>query len=163
MAQRNTFVFGDWSFPQTANAAVRRAAFEEVGGFRDDIRAGEDADLTYRLRAAGWGVEHREHAVGVHLSRESALSFVRQKLQHGAGGGWVSRHHPGALPPRRWVGLLWWAVRHLTTGLVAAARRRDRDVAIRAVFDPIEELSYELGRSLDNERRPRSGSPAARP
>ena len=71
----------------------------------DGVSAGEREDesgdvLAAALAAGGWEVERREGAVGVHLSRASALSFVRQKLQHGAGGGWVDRHHPGALPPR---------------------------------------------------------------
>ena len=62
MSQEDTFDFGEWGYPKTANVACRRAAFEEVGGFREGIRAAEDADLTYRLRAAGWEVERREDA-----------------------------------------------------------------------------------------------------
>ena len=54
MSHENTYQWGKWSFAQTANAACRRTAFEAIGGFREGIRAGEDADLTYRLRAAGW-------------------------------------------------------------------------------------------------------------
>jgi hypothetical protein len=49
MSQRQTFRLGEWAFAQMANAACRRKAFEAVGGFREDIRAGEDADLCYRL------------------------------------------------------------------------------------------------------------------
>ncbi|MBA3306502.1 MAG: glycosyltransferase, partial [Thermoleophilaceae bacterium] len=70
MNQEATFDFGDrWGYPKTANVACRRAAFEEVGGFREDIRAAEDADLTYRMRAAAWEVERREDAAVVHASR----------------------------------------------------------------------------------------------
>src|SRR3954469_20850268 len=77
MSQDNTFGYGpQWGFPQTANAAVRRAAFHEVGGFREDIRAGEDADLSFRLRAAGWKVERRDRAAVVHLSRQTVRGFV---------------------------------------------------------------------------------------
>jgi hypothetical protein len=43
MSQENTFAFGSWGYPTTSNVAVRRAAFEAVGGFRKDIRAAEDA------------------------------------------------------------------------------------------------------------------------
>jgi mycofactocin glycosyltransferase len=159
MGQENTMDFGEWSFPQTANVACRRVAFEEVGGFRENIRAAEDADLTWRMKAAGWGLEQRENAVAVHLSRETARSLVRQKLQHGAGGQWLYRHYPHALQPRRRPGLVWWSVRHFTANLVTAARTRDRDYAIRAVFDPLEHLTYEVGRLLDNERPARQRPP----
>ena len=38
------------------DALMRRAAFEAVGGFRDDLIAGEEPELCVRLRAAGWQI-----------------------------------------------------------------------------------------------------------
>jgi hypothetical protein len=151
-SQDDTLRFGEWGFPKTANLAVRRAAFEAAGGFRLGIRAGEDSDLTYRLRDAGWGVERRESASVVHRSRRSLRSFVVQKATHGSGGAWIDRRYPGASPPRGRLGLLWWGLRTLVGGLVRAARSRDRDRALWAVFEPIEAIVYEFGRSLPNER-----------
>jgi mycofactocin glycosyltransferase len=153
MSQENTFSWLDWSFAQTSNAAFRRGAFEAVGGFREDIRAAEDADLTYRLKAAGWEVERREEASAVHLSRPSLRQFVAQRSLHGAGGAWLDRQYPGAVPRRNRSGLLWWAARFSVKGLLRAAWERDRDKAIWAVFDPVELISYEFGRSLRNQRR----------
>jgi len=155
MAQDNTFGLGDWSFPQTANAACRRTAFDAAGGFREDIRAGEDADLTFRLRAAGWEVERREAAAVVHRSRQTVRGFVAQKLNHGAGGAWLADRYPGTFPPRRRPGLVWWGVRTLAGGLAGAVRHRERDRALWAVFEPLEHLSYEFGRSLSNHDRRR--------
>ena len=152
MSQDDTLRFGDWGFPKTANAACRRVAFEAIGGFRENIRAAEDADLTYRLKAAGWKLERRENAAVVHRSRQTLGGFATQKLCHGAGGAWLNREYPGSAPPRRRLGLLWWAARELTTHLVAAARRRDRDAAVYAMLDKIELLAHEFGRSLPNER-----------
>jgi GT2 family glycosyltransferase len=142
----------DWGFPKTANAACRRAAFESVGGFREDIRAAEDADLTYRLRAAGWEVERREAATGIHLSRRTLRGFVVQKLLWGAGAAWLARMYPGTFPARGRAGLVWWGARTAAKGLLSAARSRDRDEAIIALLDPLEHLAYEFGRSLPNER-----------
>jgi mycofactocin glycosyltransferase len=142
----------DWGFPKTANAACRRAAFESVGGFREDIRAAEDADLTYRIRAAGWEVERREAATGVHLSRRTLRGFVVQKLLWGAGAAWLARTYPGTFPARRRAGLVWWGARTAAKGLLSAARSRDRDETILALLDPLEHLAYEFGRSLPNER-----------
>lgn len=151
-SQDDTFRFGEWGFPKTANVAVRRSAFEAVGGFQLGIRAGEDSDLTYRLRAAGWGIERRESASVVHRSRQTLRSFVIQKATHGSGGAWIDGQYPGASPPRRRLGLIWWGLRTAVSGLVAAARSRDRDRALWAVFEPIEAVAYEFGRSLPNER-----------
>ena len=153
MHQENTLWFERWGFVQTANAACRRAAFEAVGGFREDIRACEDADLTYRLREGGWKVERRERATVVHRSRRTVRAFVAQRATHGAGIAWLNRAYPGSWPPRRRPGLVWWGVRHAVAGLVTAARRRNRDDALWAVLDPLEEIAHELGRSLRNERR----------
>ena len=155
MSQDNTFDYGpQWGFPQTANAALRRVAFEAVDGFREHIRAGEDADLTFRLRAAGWELERREHAAVVHVSRQTVRGLITQRANHGAAGAWLNREH-GGFHARRRPGLVWWGVRTAVTGLVAAARSRDRDKALWAIFEPLEQLSYEFGRSLPNERRPR--------
>ena len=139
-------------WPQTANVACRRAAFEEVGGFRDELRAAEDADLTYRLGEAGWEVERRDGAVATHVNRDSTLGFARQKLVHGAGGAWLEREYPGSLPAQRLPGLLWWGLRYLVRGLCIAARTRNRDRALWAVFRPLELIAYELGRRRSNLR-----------
>lgn len=152
MSQADTLRFGEWGYPKTANAACRRSAFAAVGGFRGNIRAGEDADLTFRLRAAGWAVERREGAAVVHRSRQTVPGFTVQKLCHGSGAAWLDREYPGAFPARRRAGLIWWGVRHAATGLRAAARSRDRDGALWALLDPLELIAHELGRSLPNER-----------
>lgn len=151
-SQDDTLRFGEWGFPKTANVAVRRSAFESVGGFRLGIRAAEDSDITYRLRAAGWGIERREAASVVHRSRQTLRSFIVQKATHGSGGAWIDLHYPGASPARRRLGLLWWGIRTMVVGLGSAARSRDRDRAVWAVFEPIEAIVYEFGRSLPNER-----------
>ena len=152
MSQDDTFRFDSWGFPKTANAACRRAAFEAVGGFREDIRSAEDADLSYRLRGAGWEVERRESAVVTHRSRQTVRGFVAQKALHGAGAAWIARNHPGAFPARRRPGLVWWGLRTAAKGLFAAARSGDRDKALWALFEPLEQLTVEFGRSLPNER-----------
>lgn len=153
MSQDNTLEYGlRWGFAKTANAAFRRAPFEGVGGFRDRIRAGEDADLTYRLRAAGWDLERREAAAVVHASRRTPAALAAQWLGFGSAGAWLDREYPGSFPARRRPGLVWWGLRFSARGLVKACNRRDRDIALRAVLEPLEQLSYEFGRSVPNER-----------
>jgi len=150
--QEGTLQFGRWGYPKTANAALRRAAFEIVGGFREDIRAGEDADLTYRLRDAGWQTERREHAAVVHRNRTTVCGFAAQRAVHGSGAAWLCEHYPGSFPARRRPGLLWWGIRALACGLASAAWNRDGDRAVWAVIGPLDDLVFELGRSVPNQR-----------
>jgi hypothetical protein len=88
----------------------------------------------------------------VHRNRASVREFVGQQLRHGAGGAWLDRRYPGSVPRKRRPGLLWWGVRFATGGILEAICKRDRDRAIKALFDPLENIAYELGRSLSNER-----------
>ena len=152
LKQDNTFRLGSWGFPVTANVAVRRAAFEAIGGFRDDIRAGEDADLTYRLRAAGWCVERREEAAVTHRTRQTLGSFIGQQVLHAAGAAWLERHYPGSSPSDARLGLSPRAVHVAAARLVAAARSGDRDRLVWAVCEPAQRLAWKYGRSLPNRR-----------
>ncbi len=152
MSQEHTLALGRWAFPKSANVAVRRAAFEAVGGFREDIRAAEDADITYRLRAAGWEVERREHAAVVHLSRRSLYGWLKQQALWGAGAGWLGRTYPGSMPLIRDAESIWRVLGHPVMALFAT-RLRDRDAAIYALLRPLEAFTRRLGRLLPNERR----------
>ncbi len=60
--------------------AVRRAAFEAVGGFNEGWRAIEDIDLGYRLRAAGCRVRLDKELRATHLKRWTLGSMVRTDL-----------------------------------------------------------------------------------
>ncbi|MEA2191513.1 MAG: hypothetical protein QOI73_1634, partial [Solirubrobacteraceae bacterium] len=85
MSQEITLGHGEWAFAQTANAAVRREAFEQAGGFEDGVRSGGDADLCFRIRAAGWTLERREQAAVVHRNRATIPRMLAQRARHGAG------------------------------------------------------------------------------
>jgi Glycosyl transferase family group 2 len=154
MSQEVTLAHGDWAFAQTANAAVRRTAFEQVGGFEEGVRSGGDADLCFRVRAAGWTLERREDAAVVHRNRATIVRMLGQRARHGAGAAWLARRWPGALPRRRWPGLAWWSVRRVLQGLAAAARR-DRDAALLGLLDGPAVWAFELGRLVPNRPGPR--------
>jgi hypothetical protein len=154
MSQEITLADDGWPFAQTANAAVRREAFAQVGGFEETVRSGGDADLCFRLRAAGWGLERREEAAVVHRNRTTVARMLAQRARHGAGAGWLSRRWPGALPRRRWPGLAWWSARRAVHGL-AAAVHGDRDEALLGLLDGPAVWAFELGRLIPNRPRPR--------
>ena len=109
MSQENTLHDPRWGYAQTANAAFRRTAFEEVGGFEEHARSGGDADLCFRLRAAGWELVYRPEAMVVHRNRTTLRSLLRQRARHGAGSAWLNRRNPLAsmantcLPGTTWA------------------------------------------------------------
>ncbi|MTD45202.1 glycosyltransferase [Conexibacter sp. W3-3-2] len=147
---------GRFAFAQTANAAVRRSAFVVVGGFREEVRSGGDADLCFRLAAAGWALERRPDAAVVHRNRTTVRAMLGQRFRHGTGAAWLAAEHPGALPARRWPGLLAWGVRRAGAG-VRAGLRGDRDAALVGLLDGPAVWAFELGRRVPNRELPAAG------
>lgn len=140
---------GAWSFARTANCAVRRSAFEAVGGFCEVLRSGGDAHLAFGLREAGWSLEVRARASVVHRNRDTVARLLRQSAKHGSGAAWLHEHHPGAFPPRRKLGLARWSLLRWAAGLRAVARG-DGDAALEAALDPPAVWAFELGRLVPN-------------
>lgn len=56
------------------DALMRRAALYAVGGFRDDLIAGEEPELCFRLRAAGWTIARIEAEMTWHDAALTKLS-----------------------------------------------------------------------------------------
>ena len=56
--------------------AVRRSAFEEVGGFDESLSTCEDVDLCNRLRTAGWRLLSDSRLSNVHLGDPETLNEV---------------------------------------------------------------------------------------
>jgi len=70
----------------SANFFISRQAFERVGGFRDDLPSGADAEIGQRLTNAGYRI-HESPAVGViHLGNpKSVREFYRRNVWHATG------------------------------------------------------------------------------
>ncbi len=81
-----------------ANLLVRRAAFEQVGGFYEGVRAAEDTDFCWRLQEAGWALEIRPGARVEHRYRASLRELRRQWRGYAAGRAWLSRRYAGFEP-----------------------------------------------------------------
>ena len=81
-----------------ANLMVRRAAFEQVGGFYEGVRAAEDTDFSWRLQQAGWRLEHRPDARIEHSYRATIGELRRQWRGYAAGRAWLARRYAGFEP-----------------------------------------------------------------
>ncbi len=154
MSHRVTLERTGRPYAQTANCAVRRRAFEAVGGFDETARAGEDADLCFRLADAGWELEQRPGAMVDHFTRDALPALLSQLVDHGRGAAWLERRYPGEFPsprPRELAGRL----AHGARVALAAARRGDRRGASVALLEVASGAAFDLGRLLPN--RPRRG------
>jgi GT2 family glycosyltransferase len=162
MTQENTLGRGRWGYAQTANCAVRRAAFESVGGFRERVRSGGDADLCFRLAAAGWKIERRDAAVAIHRSRPTLRKMFRQRARHGSGAAWLDREHPGSFPRKSWLRL---AVSTLAGAVRVPLRLATgrSDGALLAFVDPLTTWAFELGRLASNDAGRPPGPSLGRP
>lgn len=157
MSQANTLRPGPWAYAQTANCAVRRSAFEAVGGFTEEIRSGGDADLCFRLAHAGWSLQLREQARVVHRSRATLRAMLRQRARHGSGAAWLDARYPGSFPGRLSLGTPVWTVRQGAGALRALVAERDGDRALVLGVEVMSHWAFELGRLVPNRVRARRG------
>jgi GT2 family glycosyltransferase len=81
-----------------ANLLVRRASFEQIGGFYEGVRAGEDTDFSWRLQAAGWRLELRPGAAVEHRYRSTVRDLRSQWRGYAAGRAWLGRRYDGFEP-----------------------------------------------------------------
>lgn len=147
MNQRVTLHRAGTPYAQSANLAVRRTAFDEVGGFDEAARSGEDADLCFRLARAGWTLEERPAALVEHPSRATLGGLLTQVAHHGSGSGWLNRRYPGEFPA---LGARGFGGRLGQAGVAAVrgARRGDRDAVDAGVIEVCEACAFLAGRLL---------------
>lgn len=92
---------------------MRAAAFESVGGFDARLIAGEEPELCFRLRAAGWGVLRIDREMTLHdaaLTRFSQWWTRGVRAGHAAAeGAWMHGSSPERYNVRRVVRPVLWA------------------------------------------------------
>jgi len=152
MSHRRTLERAGTPYAQTANCAVRRSAFQEVGGFVDRARAGEDADLCFRLSRAGWELEERPAARVSHRPRATVRAWLCQLAVHGSGAQWLESRWPGEFPAPGALALAARVGRHLAQAAATLLRGRGEQAAF-ALLDAAGALAFELGRLRDNTRQ----------
>ena len=82
---------------------IRASAFEAVGGFRNNLIAGEEPELCVRLRVAGWKIWRLDADMTIH---DAAMTRFSQWWRRAVRGGYAfaqgaSLH--GKPPERHWV------------------------------------------------------------
>lgn len=84
------------------DAFIRLSAFQQLSGYRTEMIAGEDPELCFRLRAAGWRIFRLDAEMTLH---DAAILRVSQWFQRTRRGGYAyalghSLH--GRTPERYW-------------------------------------------------------------
>jgi len=96
-----------------ANLAVRRSAFDRVGGFAEELHVGEDIDLCWRLQLGGFRFAVATDAVVAKRDRPGFIRAFRHGTTYGLSGPVLYRRYrsEGARPDmggaaRSWLWLL---------------------------------------------------------
>ncbi len=84
----------DTFYLPSCNLLVRRDAFIGAGGFNDDMHVGEDVDLTWRLRDAGWTIKYLPAGRVNHEHRSTIRSFMSRRFDYGTSEGMLQLLHP---------------------------------------------------------------------
>ena len=102
-----------------ANLAIRRLAFEEVGGFNDGMLVGEDIDLCWQVQLGGHRFAYAWDAIVSKRERWGSRDVFRQALAYGRCGPMLFRTYRkhgarrdllGAAKSWLWILLSCWMV-----------------------------------------------------
>ena len=104
------------------NMAFYKWALEEIGGF-DPIfwRAGDDVDVCWRLREAGYKLGFSPAAFVWHYRRSTVLAYLRQQAGYGEAEALLARKHPDYFNS---FGESVWRGRIYTSSLAGVVLRR---------------------------------------
>jgi GT2 family glycosyltransferase len=140
------------------NIAIRRAVFEQVGLFDEELGAGapyasgEDTDMVYRAMKAGWAVLCSDEITVVHHDWRTGSDEVRLHAGYGLGAGaQVARHVAAGDRTMLRIALL-EVGRHLVTAARALVTLQPHLFRIQLAF---------LGGLVRGFVRSRSAQPAA--
>jgi mycofactocin system glycosyltransferase len=87
------------SYVPGAAIVVRLAAFDDVGGFDEALRFGEDVDFVWRLDQQGWRCRYEPSSIVWHQPRRTVAGRMRQHVGYGSSAAPLALRHPRALSP----------------------------------------------------------------
>lgn len=126
----NGLIDAEWDSPVGealacgGDALMRAAAVRAVGGYRDDLIAGEEPELCLRLRQAGWKIWRMDAEMTAHDAQVLKFGQWWQRTKRAGHAFAEGAALHGAPPERHWVSetrraLLWGAVGPLLVVMLA--------------------------------------------
>lgn len=93
------------------NLSIKRSVLEEVGGFDETFlqASGEDNDLSYRVKKAGYNIIFDNKALVAHYHRDSLYRYLKDQYIHGYWRAKLYKDHPdmtGGDDYTRWKDIL---------------------------------------------------------
>lgn len=85
---------GDTFYLPSCNLLLRRDAFVRANGFRAELHVGEDVDLTWRLRDAGYSIVYLPQGSVCHAHRSRLWPFMKRRFDYGTSEGMLQQLHP---------------------------------------------------------------------
>lgn len=86
-------------YPRGCNIAFPQAVIEKAGGYDETLAAGEEIELDYRVKQAGYLLKYAPDAPVWHKRRSSLLGFLRQMYCRGYTRVELARRHLALLEP----------------------------------------------------------------
>jgi cellulose synthase/poly-beta-1,6-N-acetylglucosamine synthase-like glycosyltransferase len=94
MSQKFLLEHSFCGYGQTANIAIRKQAFQEVGLFRPYLTTGGDADICWRIqRESHWQLTYAPKAVISHRHRSNLPNFRSQFRRYGCSNQYLHELH----------------------------------------------------------------------
>jgi glycosyltransferase involved in cell wall biosynthesis len=111
----------------SGNLAMRRVAFEKLGGFAEDLMTGEDFDLSWRSQLAGYSFVLSPGAVLARRDQQGFSAVYRRYREYGrCGPALYRRYRSAGLAREPLVAAKTWAWLILTAPRLARPSFRDR-------------------------------------
>ncbi|MET0701044.1 MAG: mycofactocin biosynthesis glycosyltransferase MftF, partial [Mycobacterium sp.] len=91
--------YGPVSYVPSAAMICRRSALNEVGGFDETMRSGEDVDLCWRFVESGARLRYEPIALVAHEHRTQLRDWLSRKAFYGTSAAPLATRHPDKTAP----------------------------------------------------------------
>jgi mycofactocin system glycosyltransferase len=102
--------YGTVSYVPSAAIICRRSVLEQVAGFDETLKSGEDVDLCWRFVEAGARLRYEPIALVAHDHRTDLRDWVARKAFYGESAAPLAVRHPGKTAPlviSGWTLVVW--------------------------------------------------------
>ncbi|MBP0018530.1 MAG: glycosyltransferase [Cyanobacteria bacterium SBLK] len=147
LSQKHTLAHSFCPYGQTANLAIRKQAFEQVGLFRPYLTTGGDADICWRvLRETDWKLEFIEAAFIRHRHRSTLKELRSQWKRYGRSNRYLHELHgvklmPALTTPKKLRRLGRWLLKEIPLNTVKILAQKADFVDL--VWTPLDLMTYQ--------------------
>jgi mycofactocin glycosyltransferase len=149
--------YGTVSYVPSAAIICRRSVLEDVGGFDETLKSGEDVDLCWRFIEAGARLRYEPIALVAHDHRTELRDWFARKAFYGESAAPLAVRHPGKTAPlviSGWTLVVWLllavgsAIGYLASMVVAGLTGRRIAEALHTVDTEPGEIATVVARGL---------------